>query len=105
MSPLPSSSITTRLAYHQPITYNLSVFREICKYIYRSENLSPPSIFTIRSAYETLWARAINREYWSGAVGSGEIARIGVYAVEAYGIFKIGEILGRRSLVGYNVNY
>ncbi|KAF5332343.1 hypothetical protein D9758_017447 [Tetrapyrgos nigripes] len=47
---------------------------------------------------------AINREYWSGAVRSGEIARIGVYALEAYGIFKIGEIIGRRSLVGYNVN-
>ncbi|KAF5341348.1 hypothetical protein D9758_016807 [Tetrapyrgos nigripes] len=91
-------------SYRQPITYNLSVFREICKYIYRTEKLSPPSVATVRSAYETMWARAINRDFWSGAVRSGDIARIGVYAVEAYGIFKIGEILGRRSLVGYNVN-
>ena len=59
---------------------------------------------------------------------SGNLAQLGVYAVEAYGIFKvsrytserrhgvllvkksrltrvvqIGEIIGRRSLVGYNI--
>ncbi|KAF5365419.1 hypothetical protein D9758_010830 [Tetrapyrgos nigripes] len=68
------------------------------------EKLSPHSVATVRSGYETMWARAINREYWSGAVRSAEIARIGVYALEAYGIFKIGEIVGKSRLVGYNVN-
>ncbi|KAF5347481.1 hypothetical protein D9758_015043 [Tetrapyrgos nigripes] len=83
-------------------TQNLAVFREICKYVYRSE--TSPNTATVRSTYQTMWARAINREFWSLAVRSGEIARITVYALEAYGIFKIGEIIGRRSLVRYNFN-
>ncbi|THV03092.1 hypothetical protein K435DRAFT_748324 [Dendrothele bispora CBS 962.96] len=91
-------------SYRQPVVYNLSVFRELCKQIYRAEGLSPPSVATVRSAYETMWSKASTREFWQGAVRTGEIAKIGVYAVEAYGIFKIGEILGRRSLVGYNIN-
>ncbi|KAK7443783.1 hypothetical protein VKT23_015564 [Stygiomarasmius scandens] len=91
-------------SYRQPVVYNLSVFREICKQIYRAEGLAPPSVATVRSAYETMWSRASSREFWQGAVRTGEIARIGVYAVEAYGIFKIGEMIGRRSLVGYNIN-
>ncbi|KAF5341344.1 hypothetical protein D9758_015058 [Tetrapyrgos nigripes] len=52
-------------------------------------NLSPPSVATVRSAYETMWARAINRDFWFGAVRSGDIARIGMYAMETYGIFKM----------------
>ncbi|KAF5318371.1 hypothetical protein D9758_018676 [Tetrapyrgos nigripes] len=68
-------------------TQNLAVFREICKYVYRSE--TSPNTATVRSTYQTMWARAINREFWSLAVRSGEIARITVYALEAYGIFKV----------------
>ncbi|KAL0571462.1 hypothetical protein V5O48_010497 [Marasmius crinis-equi] len=92
-------------AYRQPITYNLSVARELVKLVYRAEGLQPPtSVETIRSAYQTLWSRASSPEYWRNAISSGDIARVGIYALEAYGIFKIGEILGRRSLVGYNLH-
>ncbi|KAG7090333.1 hypothetical protein E1B28_009453 [Marasmius oreades] len=92
-------------SYKQPVFYNLAVARELVKHVYRAESLSPPtSIDTVRSAYQTLWSRASSREYWVNAIRSGEIARIGVYAVEAYGLYKIGEIIGRRSLVGYNLH-
>lgn len=37
--------------------------------------------------------------FWRKAIESGEWKRYAVYAVEAYGIFKIGEMLGRRSMV------
>ncbi|KAF5372103.1 hypothetical protein D9758_004925 [Tetrapyrgos nigripes] len=66
-------------SYPQPITYNLSVFWGICKYIYRKP--LPSLVATVRSAYETMWARAINRDFWFGAVRSGDIARIGVYVM------------------------
>ncbi|ESK90004.1 hypothetical protein Moror_7934 [Moniliophthora roreri MCA 2997] len=92
-------------AYRQPITYNLAVAREVVKLVYRAEGLSPPtSVDTIRTAYQNIWARASSREYWQQAIKSGEIARLAIYGLEAYGIFKIGEIIGRRSLVGYNVH-
>lgn len=29
---------------------------------------------------------------------------MGIYAVEAYGIFKIGEMIGRRHVVGYKLD-
>ncbi|KAF9257661.1 hypothetical protein L218DRAFT_990939 [Marasmius fiardii PR-910] len=92
-------------SYKQPVFYNLAVARELVKHVYRAERLSPPkSVDAVREAYGTLWSRASNREYWVNAMRSGEIARIGVYALEAYGIFKIGEIIGRRSLVGYDLH-
>lgn len=79
-----------RVAYKQPLLYNLSVTREVLKQIYIAEGLQPPtSVATLRAAYETIWSRASSAAYWRGIAQSGEIARVGVYAVEAYGIFKV----------------
>ncbi|KAJ7126741.1 mitochondrial ATP synthase g subunit-domain-containing protein [Mycena epipterygia] len=81
--------------------YNFAVFREVVKQVYRAELQPPKDLATIRTAYETLYQRATDASYWRSIMQSGEIAKVGIYAVEAYGIFKIGEILGRRKLVGY----
>ncbi|KAF8325938.1 mitochondrial ATP synthase g subunit-domain-containing protein [Amanita rubescens] len=90
-------------SYQQPLFYNLAVARELVKHIYRAERLSPPSLGAIQSAYSILFSQALSPAFWREAVVSGEILRIGVYGLEAYGIFKIGEIMGRRSLIGYNI--
>ncbi|KAF8260606.1 hypothetical protein EI94DRAFT_1610179 [Lactarius quietus] len=91
-------------SYQQPVRYNLSVAREVLKHVYTAERLQPPtSVGAVLGSYGTLWGRASSVAYWRQVVTSGEWARLGVYAVEAYGIFKIGEIVGRRSIVGYNV--
>jgi hypothetical protein len=42
--------------------------------------------------YGTLWARARSVAYWRKVVTSGEWARLGIYAVEAYGIFKVSPL-------------
>ncbi|GBE90012.1 mitochondrial ATP synthase g subunit-domain-containing protein [Sparassis latifolia] len=90
--------------YREPLFYNLAVAREVLKQVYVAERLQPPtSLSTLTSAYATLWSRAINPSYWRQLARSGDWAKVGVYALEAYSIFKIGEIVGRRSLVGYNV--
>ncbi|KAI0293002.1 hypothetical protein B0F90DRAFT_1920145 [Multifurca ochricompacta] len=84
--------------------YNLSVVREVLKQIYTAERLQPPSsLGAVLGSYSTLWSRTRSISYWREIIKSGEWARLGVYAVEAYGVFKVGEIVGRRSLVGYNV--
>jgi F-type H+-transporting ATPase subunit g len=119
-------------AYQQPVKYNLAVAREVLKHVYTAERLQPPtSLGAMFGTYSTLWARARSLGYWREVVRNGEYARLGVYALEAYGIFnvrlpfffpfplasapvswcrsglnahwQIGEILGRRSLVGYNI--
>ncbi|KAJ7158480.1 hypothetical protein C8R46DRAFT_1178018 [Mycena filopes] len=84
--------------------YNFAVARELAKQVYRAELQFPKDAGAFRTAYETLYQRAIDPAYWRGIMQSGEIARVGIYAVEAYGIFKIGEIIGRRKVVGYPVH-
>lgn len=70
--------------------YNLSVAREFFKQVYRAERLAPPmSVQTWSSAYTTLAQRARSPAYWREIAQNGEWARIGLYAVEAYGIFKV----------------
>ncbi len=64
--------------------------REILKHVYTAERLQPPtSLGAVLGTYSTLWARARSVGYWKEVVRSGEYARLGVYAVEAYGIFKV----------------
>ena len=64
--------------------------REVLKHIYTAERLQPPtSLGAVLGTYSTLWARARSIGYWREVVRSGEYARLGVYAIEAYGIFKV----------------
>jgi hypothetical protein len=66
------------------------VAREVLKHVYTAERLQPPTSFgAVLGTYGTLWGRARSIQYWRKVVTSGEWARLGVYAVEAYGIFKV----------------
>ncbi|KAG9316109.1 mitochondrial ATP synthase g subunit-domain-containing protein [Chiua virens] len=92
-------------SYRQPLMYNAEVARELLKQIYIAERLQPPTSFgNVTDAYSALWARAKNPQYWRDLLATGEWGRVAVYAVEAYTIFKIGEIIGRRHLIGYNLH-
>ncbi|KAH9937883.1 mitochondrial ATP synthase g subunit-domain-containing protein [Epithele typhae] len=90
-------------SYREPVMYNFAVFREVLKHIYVAERLQFPGIAQFQSVYSQLFAQARSMEFWRGLVRSGDLTKVGIYALEAYGIFKIGEIIGRRSLIGYNV--
>ncbi|KAI0346211.1 hypothetical protein BDW22DRAFT_731765 [Trametopsis cervina] len=90
-------------AYREPLVYNFQVAREFLKQVYVAERLQPPSLSAVQSAYSTLWSNATNITHLKELISSGGLTKVGIYAVEAYGIFKIGEILGRRNLVGYSV--
>jgi F-type H+-transporting ATPase subunit g len=77
-------------AYQQPVKYNLAVAREVLKHVYAAERLQPPSsLGAVLGTYGTLLARARSVGYWREVVRSGEYARLSVYALEAYGIFKV----------------
>jgi len=91
-------------SYREPLTYNLMVTRELMKQIYIAERLQPPlSLQLWVDAYSTLSQRARNPSYWREIIKSGQWATVGLYSIEAYFIFKIGEIVGRRSLIGYKL--
>ncbi|KAG8214358.1 hypothetical protein J3R82DRAFT_9347 [Butyriboletus roseoflavus] len=93
----PSSSALdlrlARVAYRQPLIYNAEVARELLKQIYIAERLQPPTSFaTITDAYSVLWGRAKNPQYWRDLLTTGQWARVAVYAVEAYTIFKVSPL-------------
>ncbi|CCF54932.1 hypothetical protein NDA11_003760 [Ustilago hordei] len=91
--------------YSEPIKYNLSVASNIAKQVYVAEGLAPPtSLNTILSAYRQIWSKASDKAYWAQLLTKGDWKHVGIYAVEAYGIFTIGEMIGRRSLVGYKID-
>lgn len=76
-------------AYKQPILYNLAVAREIVKKVYIAEGLQPPTWEAAKAAYTSMYADATSRAFWKNVISSGEYGRIGVYGVQAYGIFKV----------------
>ncbi|QRV89744.1 F1F0-ATP synthase G subunit [Ceratobasidium sp. AG-Ba] len=92
-------------AYREPVTYNLAVARAFLRQVYIAEKLAPPtSAEAFTTAYRTLYEHARNPEYWKGIARSGEWARVALYGIEAYGIFHIGQMIGRRHIVGYKLN-
>ena len=83
---MPDASLT---AYRAPVTYNLQVTRELLKQVYVAERLQIPHWTTFLSEYSLLWSRARNTAFLRELVRSGEWMKVGVYAVEGYGIFKV----------------
>lgn len=100
--------------------------KELVKQVYVAEKLAPPSLaqvsYTCASsvlsdrdpinatrltricvsplpldfADQSFYNDAKSPSFWQSLWKSGEWKRWAVYAVEAYGIFKIGEMVGRR---------
>ncbi|GAA6063201.1 hypothetical protein JCM10212_000503 [Sporobolomyces blumeae] len=91
-------------AYKQPIFYNAAVAKEFAKQVYQAEKLSPPSFSSVSYAYQQFFRQAPHLSFWQKLYESGEYKRWVLYAVEAYGIFKIGEMVGRRHVVGYKLD-
>ncbi|KAL9931500.1 hypothetical protein V8E36_009665 [Tilletia maclaganii] len=89
----------------ESVVYNLRTLGALAKQVYVAERLAPPtSTETILNAYKSIWAFASNPSAWSRLVQSGDWKKVGIYSVEALGIFTIGEMIGRRSIVGYSLN-
>lgn len=79
-------------AYREPLVYNFQIVREFLKQVYVAERLQPPSLSAVQSAYSTIWTRATSPTYLRELVRSGDYAKVGIYALEAYGIFKVGTL-------------
>ncbi|EOR04663.1 hypothetical protein E3P92_01044 [Wallemia ichthyophaga] len=89
-------------SYREPLFYNAQVSKELLKQVYQAEKLSPPSSFSqVASTWSSILSKATQRQTYAQLLESGQWAKVGVIGLEAYGIFKIGEILGKRRLVGY----
>ena len=76
-------------AYKEPVIYNFAVTRELFKQIYIKEGLHPPSIAAFREAYASIWSQVTNPGFVGTLIRSGEIGRVGIHGLQAYGIFKV----------------
>ncbi|KAK4050933.1 hypothetical protein OIO90_004909 [Microbotryomycetes sp. JL221] len=91
-------------SYKEPIFYNAAVAKELVKQVYVAEKLAPPSLAQVSYTYQSFFNDAKSASFWQQLWKSGEWKRWTLYAVEAYGIFKIGEMVGRRHVVGYKLD-
>jgi hypothetical protein len=69
--------------------YNFAVTRELLKQVYIKEGLQPPSLLAFREAYASVWSQVTNPRFVGSLIKSGEIGKVGIYGLQAYGIFKV----------------
>ncbi|GAA5836244.1 hypothetical protein JCM9279_002239 [Rhodotorula babjevae] len=90
--------------YREPVVYNAQVAKELAKQVYVAEKMSPPSFAQVSYTFRQFAQNAPHMSFWSEMYSSGAYKKVLLYAVEAYGIFKIGEMVGRRHVVGYRLD-
>jgi F-type H+-transporting ATPase subunit g len=81
------------LAYSQTVSYNLIFTKEVLKQVYLKENLTPPNLQEIKSAYTQFFRNSSSLNFWKTLVESGEWKRYGIYTLEAIGIFRFVNFL------------
>jgi hypothetical protein len=58
-----------------------------------SGRLAPPtSLSEFGQVYQQLWVKARDVSWWRSIAENGQWLKVAIYAVEAYGIFTIGEM-------------
>lgn len=77
------------VGYKEPLVYNFTVAREVVKRIYVSEALAPPSLSQYAEVYRQIWSNVTSPSYWRSLSQNGQIAQVGIYGLQAYGIFKV----------------
>ncbi|RIA97311.1 mitochondrial ATP synthase g subunit-domain-containing protein [Glomus cerebriforme] len=96
-----SKNILSKIAdYRKPIVYNVKVLEEIAKEVYTKENLGPPNKAQISEAWENLKSIKWKNIY---DLNPTKCVKVGIRSIEIAGFFAIGEIIGRFSLLGYNI--
>ncbi|CDZ96617.1 Mitochondrial F1F0-ATP synthase, subunit g/ATP20 [Phaffia rhodozyma] len=91
--------------YQSKLIYNIRVAGELAKQVYIGQKLAPPtSVGEVTSAWANAVGKATDKNYWFGISKNGQWTTLGLYGLQAYGLFSIGEMIGRRSIVGYNLD-
>ncbi|KAF9437875.1 hypothetical protein BGZ76_010752 [Entomortierella beljakovae] len=100
-----SNATSTVSKLSGPIVYNAKVAGQIAKKVYIREGMAPPSGTQFEAAKEATLkfaksARSANT--WKN-ISKDQYLKAGLVAAEAYTFFMVGEIIGRRNIVGYSV--
>ena len=92
--------------------YYSKVVGEVAKQVYVKEGLQPPAFADVKSVYSTLFAKAV---YYSKNtaeftpilknLNKNNYITYGAIGVQLAGLFNLGEIIGRRHIVGYKSHH
>ncbi|SMN18521.1 similar to Saccharomyces cerevisiae YPR020W ATP20 Subunit g of the mitochondrial F1F0 ATP synthase [Maudiozyma saulgeensis] len=82
---------------------------ELSKQIYKSEKLQPPSLDEFKSVYMNLYSNSLRyiktpqqAVNCLKASGKNDLLKYGAIGIQLLGFYSVGEVIGRRKLVGYN---
>jgi len=88
--------------------YWSKVTGELAKQVYLKEKLSPPSIADFQTVYQNLYKQALEFSNQPKQIltlaknfGKTELLQYGSLGIQLIGLFSLGEIVGRRQIVGY----
>ncbi|KAI5781426.1 mitochondrial ATP synthase g subunit-domain-containing protein [Geopyxis carbonaria] len=90
-----------------PTLYYSKVAIELSKIVFRQQKMTPPDMAVFQSTLKSLMNPQYLLQVSRNAIASvrtasrQELATVGVITAEIIGFFTVGEIIGRRKLVGY----
>lgn len=82
--------------------YDAKVVGEIAKQVYTKERMNFPSGQQFSEAQQYVKKDLFNASTWKNLTKQ-DVAKGAVVAAELYTFFLIGEVVGRRNLIGYKV--
>ncbi|SPQ18039.1 8d4430c6-1fca-4b1c-b0b1-b516ca340474 [Thermothielavioides terrestris] len=96
------------------VVYYSKVGLELAKLVVKGQNMSPPSISTFQSYFQSLWKQlrhpgaffssllqSVNPQQIRN-ISRTQVAAGGVVLAECLGFFTVGEMIGRFKLIGYH---
>lgn len=100
----------TQLVASKTIYYG-KVTAELSKQVYTKEGLQPPNFSDFEMVYTRLYRQALHYADKPQQVVSmlkniekDQAVKIGAFGIQLLGLYSLGEIIGRRKIVGYQ-NY
>ncbi|KAI1318117.1 hypothetical protein EDD11_007169 [Mortierella claussenii] len=100
-----STATSTATKLSGPLVYNTKVAVQIAKKVYIREAMAPPTGAQLESAKAAVLKfskSAGSANTWKN-ISKEQYLKAGLVAAEAYTFFLVGEIIGRRNFVGYDV--
>lgn len=108
---LTTSLITKTSALATKTVYYGKVGAELSKQVYLKEGLQPPSVTDFKKVYLNLYSKTLQyvvkpKEVLSvfKNIQKNDALKYGAYGIQLLGFYSVGEVIGRRKVVGYR-NY
>lgn len=108
---LSTSLITKATSLAEKTIYYGKVTGELSKQIYQKEKLQPPALNDFKAVYKNLYVSSLKYikspqqvvNYFK-ATSKDEYLKFGALGIQILAFYSVGEVIGRRKLVGYK-NY